>query len=62
MSAPPKPLTMLFWPESAYGPTNQRIGLADILPGFAFGAVLPQATASSRQIPCGVFGAWAVSM
>ncbi|WP_162605232.1 hypothetical protein [Mycolicibacterium sp. CH28] len=25
------PLTMMFWPESAYGPTNQCIGLAAIL-------------------------------
>ena len=27
----PKPLTIMFWPESAYGPTNQCIGLAAIL-------------------------------
>jgi MGT family glycosyltransferase len=26
-----KPLTIMFWPESAYGPTNQCIGLASIL-------------------------------
>ena len=26
-----KPLTVMFWPESAYGPTNQCIGLAAIL-------------------------------
>ena len=25
------PLTIMFWPESAYGPTNQCIGLAAIL-------------------------------
>ena len=25
------PLTIMFWPESAYGPTNQCIGLASIL-------------------------------
>ena len=31
MASPPKPLTIMFWPESAYGPTNQCIGLADIL-------------------------------
>ncbi len=30
MTAPPS-LTIMFWPESAYGPTNQCIGLADIL-------------------------------
>jgi MGT family glycosyltransferase len=29
----PPPLTIMFWPESAYGPTNQCIGLADILRG-----------------------------
>jgi MGT family glycosyltransferase len=28
---PPMPLTIMFWPESAYGPTNQCIGLAAIL-------------------------------
>jgi MGT family glycosyltransferase len=27
----PTPLTVMFWPESAYGPTNQCIGLAAIL-------------------------------
>ena len=27
----PGPLTIMFWPESAYGPTNQCIGLADLL-------------------------------
>lgn len=27
----PTPLTIMFWPESAYGPTNQCIGLAAIL-------------------------------
>lgn len=27
----PPPLTIMFWPESAYGPTNQCIGLAAIL-------------------------------
>src|SRR5689334_1223558 len=27
----PLPLTIMFWPESAYGPTNQCIGLAAIL-------------------------------
>jgi MGT family glycosyltransferase len=27
----PSPLTIMFWPESAYGPTNQCIGLAAIL-------------------------------
>jgi MGT family glycosyltransferase len=27
----PHPLTIMFWPESAYGPTNQCIGLAAIL-------------------------------
>lgn len=27
----PQPLTVMFWPESAYGPTNQCIGLAAIL-------------------------------
>ena len=26
-----QPLTVMFWPESAYGPTNQCIGLASIL-------------------------------
>ena len=26
-----RPLTVMFWPESAYGPTNQCIGLAAIL-------------------------------
>jgi MGT family glycosyltransferase len=31
MPTPPQPLTIMFWPESAYGPTNQCIGLADIL-------------------------------
>lgn len=31
MPTPPTPLTVMFWPESAYGPTNQCIGLADIL-------------------------------
>ena len=31
MSTEPKPLTIMFWPESAYGPTNQCIGLAAIL-------------------------------
>ena len=29
--APTTPLTIMFWPESAYGPTNQCIGLAAIL-------------------------------
>lgn len=29
--ATPTPLTIMFWPESAYGPTNQCIGLAAIL-------------------------------
>lgn len=28
-----QPLTVMFWPESAYGPTNQCIGLASILRG-----------------------------
>jgi MGT family glycosyltransferase len=28
---PPMPLTIMFWPESAYGPTNQCVGLAAIL-------------------------------
>ncbi|MEZ0356060.1 glycosyltransferase [Mycobacterium sp. SA01] len=28
-----EPLTIMFWPESAYGPTNQCIGLAAILRG-----------------------------
>lgn len=28
---PTAPLTIMFWPESAYGPTNQCIGLAAIL-------------------------------
>ncbi len=32
MTTPPS-LTIMFWPESAYGPTNQCIGLADILRG-----------------------------
>ena len=27
----PEPLTIMFWPESAYGPTNQCIGLAALL-------------------------------
>lgn len=31
MSASPTPLTVMFWPESAHGPTNQCIGLAAIL-------------------------------
>ena len=31
MNTAPKPLTIMFWPESAYGPTNQCIGLAAIL-------------------------------
>jgi MGT family glycosyltransferase len=31
MPVPPTSLTIMFWPESAYGPTNQCIGLADIL-------------------------------
>lgn len=31
MTTPPTPLTIMFWPESAYGPTNQCIGLAAIL-------------------------------
>ncbi len=31
MSSEPTPLTIMFWPESAYGPTNQCIGLAAIL-------------------------------
>ncbi|MET0701575.1 MAG: nucleotide disphospho-sugar-binding domain-containing protein [Mycobacterium sp.] len=32
MTSPsPRPLTIMFWPESAYGPTNQCIGLAAIL-------------------------------
>ncbi|CAN5883254.1 glycosyltransferase [soil metagenome] len=32
MTSPtPGPLTIMFWPESAYGPTNQCIGLAAIL-------------------------------
>lgn len=31
MLTAPTPLTMMFWPESAYGPTNQCIGLAAIL-------------------------------
>jgi MGT family glycosyltransferase len=31
MAASPTPLTIMFWPESAYGPTNQCIGLAAIL-------------------------------
>ncbi len=31
MSTEPTPLTIMFWPESAYGPTNQCIGLAAIL-------------------------------
>lgn len=26
-----KPLTILFWPESAYGPTNNCIGIGDVL-------------------------------
>ena len=30
-SATQPPLTVMFWPESAYGPTNQCIGLASIL-------------------------------
>jgi MGT family glycosyltransferase len=29
--AMPTPLTIMFWPESAYGPTNQCIGLAALL-------------------------------
>ncbi|ANI42780.1 glycosyltransferase [Mycolicibacterium vaccae] len=28
MTESPKPLTIMFWPESAYGPTNQCIGVA----------------------------------
>ena len=31
MPTPTTPLTIMFWPESAYGPTNQCIGLAAIL-------------------------------
>jgi MGT family glycosyltransferase len=31
MPTTPTPLTIMFWPESAYGPTNQCIGLAAIL-------------------------------
>ena len=31
MPASSTPLTVMFWPESAYGPTNQCIGLAAIL-------------------------------
>jgi MGT family glycosyltransferase len=31
MAATSRPLTIMFWPESAYGPTNQCIGLAAIL-------------------------------
>ena len=31
MATSPTPLTIMFWPESAYGPTNQCIGLAAIL-------------------------------
>lgn len=31
MPTPPTPLTIMFWPESAYGPTNHCIGLAAIL-------------------------------
>src|ERR1700712_4580559 len=31
MAASQTPLTIMFWPESAYGPTNQCIGLAAIL-------------------------------
>lgn len=31
MPTSPTPLTVMFWPESAYGPTNQCIGLAAIL-------------------------------
>jgi MGT family glycosyltransferase len=31
MPTPQTPLTIMFWPESAYGPTNQCIGLAAIL-------------------------------
>jgi hypothetical protein len=31
MPTEPTPLTVMFWPESAYGPTNQCIGLAAIL-------------------------------
>jgi MGT family glycosyltransferase len=31
MAASPTPLTIMFWPESAHGPTNQCIGLAAIL-------------------------------
>ena len=31
MPTAPTPLTIMFWPESAYGPTNQCIGLAAIL-------------------------------
>lgn len=31
MPTPPRPLTIMFWPESAYGPTNQCIGLAAAL-------------------------------
>jgi MGT family glycosyltransferase len=31
MATTPTPLTVMFWPESAYGPTNQCIGLAAIL-------------------------------
>ena len=31
MAPAPTPLTIMFWPESAYGPTNQCIGLAAIL-------------------------------
>jgi UDP:flavonoid glycosyltransferase YjiC (YdhE family) len=31
MAASPTPLTIMVWPESAYGPTNQCIGLAAIL-------------------------------
>ena len=31
MKTPSRPLTILFMPESAYGPTNQCIGVGDVL-------------------------------
>ena len=31
MKTPSRPLTILFMPESAYGPTNQCVGVGDVL-------------------------------
>ena len=43
------PLTIMFWPESAYGPTNQCIGLASILRGLGYTEATSGKTGGSRR-------------